>query len=499
MEREAKLLVPPDYALPELDDLVDLVPGGTVRVFPDQRLEATYYDTDDHRLAGWGTTLRWRLEDSDGRWTLKLPAAGSGAGQLVRSEVEVPGEPGAVPEPMQDLVRAYTRSSALRPVAHIVTVRRRQHLLSGAGELLIEIDDDRVSVMRGERVDLRFHEVEVEQRGEAPPKLLRAVVERIGGDGAIDDRGVPKVVRALGLETLTAEVTVPVVDGGAAVGAAVQQAIAAGVDRLLRHDPGVRLGDDAEEVHQARVATRRLRSDLRTFRDALDPEWTARVRAGLKWIADALGAVRDADVLAARLVRQIERLDEADQGPGAALLGQLARERDEARQALVEIMGEPRYLTLVEDLVRAAGAPPLASGKLPGEWAAAVLPGLVAARWRQLAKAVRGLGPAPDDAALHQVRIRAKRARYAAEAVAPVAGARARKLAARLADLQTMLGELNDAAVAQRWLRAHTGRAAQALVAGQLIQVQRDEAARWRAAWPKAWSRASKRRLRTWL
>ena len=52
MEREAKLLVPPDYVLPELDDLVDLVPGGTVRVFPDQRLEATYYDTDDHRLAG---------------------------------------------------------------------------------------------------------------------------------------------------------------------------------------------------------------------------------------------------------------------------------------------------------------------------------------------------------------------------------------------------------------------------------------------------------------
>ena len=71
-EHEAKLLVGPDYVLPELGDVV---PGGTVRLFPDERLEATYFDTRDHRLAGWGVTLRWRVDGGDqGRWTLKLPA-----------------------------------------------------------------------------------------------------------------------------------------------------------------------------------------------------------------------------------------------------------------------------------------------------------------------------------------------------------------------------------------------------------------------------------------
>src|SRR5206468_1566243 len=126
-EHEAKLLVGPDYVLPELGDVV---PGGTVRLFPDERLEATYFDTRDHRLAGWGVTLRWRVDGGDqGRWTLKLPAGGpggAGGAELVRSEIEVPGEPGEVPEAVGALVRAYTRFSHLRPVAHLVTVRRRR-------------------------------------------------------------------------------------------------------------------------------------------------------------------------------------------------------------------------------------------------------------------------------------------------------------------------------------------------------------------------------------
>src|SRR5207249_11170533 len=109
------------------------------------------------------------------------------------------------------------------------------------------------------------------------------------------------------------------------------------------------------------------------------------------------------------------------------LLGQLGRERDDDRRALLDVLGARRYLRLVEDLLRAAGDPPLASGTVPAERAADALPGLVAGRWRQLARAVGRLGPEPGDAALHRVRIRAKRARYAAEAVAPVVGARARR------------------------------------------------------------------------
>ncbi len=77
----------------------------------------------------------------------------------------------------------------------------------------------------------------------------------------------------------------------------VRQAISAAVDRIMRHDPGVRIGDDPEDVHQARVGTRRLRSDLRTFSSLLDEEWLASLRDELRWLAGALGEVRDDDVL----------------------------------------------------------------------------------------------------------------------------------------------------------------------------------------------------------
>src|SRR3954452_18308347 len=114
----------------------------------------------------------------------------------------------------------------------------------------------------------------------------------------------------------------------------VRATVANGVNRLVRHDPGVRLGDDPEDVHQARVATRRLRSDLRTFRRLLDEEWVAAVRGELKWIAAELGGVRDADVLSERLRKQAAELPAADAKGAAALLRKLASERLAARDRL---------------------------------------------------------------------------------------------------------------------------------------------------------------------
>ncbi|HEX9343841.1 MAG TPA: CHAD domain-containing protein, partial [Actinomycetota bacterium] len=81
----------------------------------------------------------------------------------------------------------------------------------------------------------------------------------------------------------------------------LRQDLANAARRLFDNEAGVRLGDDPEAVHQARVGIRRLRSTLRTFRSVLDREWSGALRAELAWIADLLGAVRDADVLLERL------------------------------------------------------------------------------------------------------------------------------------------------------------------------------------------------------
>jgi CHAD domain-containing protein len=114
---------------------------------------------------------------------------------------------------------------------------------------------------------------------------------------------------------------------------------------------------------------------------------------------------------------------------------------------------------------------------------------------------VAQLSDEPPDHALHEVRILAKRLRYASEAAAPMIGRKARDWAAAAGQLQGVLGDMQDAVVAEGWLRqvGVSGSAAQALVAGQLITRQRDQQAACRRGWPKPWKAVSKKRLRAWL
>ena len=98
------------------------------------------------------------------------------------------------------------------------------------------------------------------------------------------------------------------------------------------------------------------------------------------------------------------------------------------------------------------------------------------------------------------VRIRAKRCRYAAEAVAPVCGRQAYRFAAAIAAVQDILGDHQDTVVAEAWLRANGAALSPACVAaGELIAAQRRERTRLRSKWPKAWKRASAKKLRRWI
>jgi CHAD domain-containing protein len=279
----------------------------------------------------------------------------------------------------------------------------------------------------------------------------------------------------------------------------IRNALAASVARLVAHDPGVRLGDDPEDVHQARVATRRLRSDLRTFRDLLDADWTQSLRHDLKGVGHELGAVRDTEVLLDRLRAHVERLPTADQPAARKIVQRLLRRWDEARSELLDALGSVRYAELLDRLVEAAREPAL----LPDADAEAadVLPPLVREPWEQLRTTVDELPDDPSDEQLHEVRIEAKRCRYAAEAVAPAIGKRARGFAKAIADLQDVLGEHQDAVVAEAWLReqASTATGREVFVAGQLASFERLEIDRTRAAWGEVWRSASKKKLRQWL
>lgn len=494
-EREVKLGAWGGFVLPDLGGLLE---GVTSSRLPVRLLDAVYYDTADLRLSRWGASLRHRTGDADG-WTVKLPEGEQGP-VMVRREVTFDAPPGSPPAPAVTLVRGYSRGAALAPVARLKTRRSGVELLDAEGHRVAEVVDDEVTVYQGRRLAARFREVEVELGAQAPPGLLAAVVACLRAAGAGEAEPVPKVVRALGPKAFAPPEPAPVEVGpDSTVADAVRGAVAAAAGRIISHDPGVRLGDDPEDVHQARVGTRRLRSDLRTFRPLLDPEWVAGLRDEARWLADLLGGVRDAEVLAERLTRQRANLVKEDAAQMSWLLDRLADDREVARARLLEAINGPRYVALLQRMVEAAAAPAFVedTGAAAGE----VIPALVRRPWRRLRNAVRALPPDPLDPALHEVRILAKHTRYASEAAAPVVGRKARALAKAVAGLQGVLGDHQDAVVAEEWLRGHLEGAgpAEAMVLGQLIGIQRAEAAGSRAAWPDAWRKASAKGLRHWL
>jgi CHAD domain-containing protein len=497
IEREVKLAAPPTFRLPDLTAAAGGLPAVTLAPL---RLQATYYDTVDLRLIRWGVTVRYRTGEEGGPvWTVKVPITAKGQG-LSRRELNFRGGPGVVPSEVVDLLRGFVRHATIAPVAKLATRRHRAQVRDGDGSPLLEVADDIVSVLDNRQVAARFREVEVEVQGDATDELLDAIVERLRDAGAAPADSTPKLVWALGPRaTAPPEVEVVPLGGDSSGADVVRAAISAAVTRLLQHDVGARLGDDAEDVHQARVATRRLRSDLRTFRNLVQPEWGTFIREELRWLAGRLGAVRDTDVLLERLTAQLARLPEQDRKAGVGLLRRLTAERDAARRELHAAMQSDRYVDLVEELVHAARLPKL----LPEaeQPARDVLPRLVRKPWRQLEGAVDALGKEPEDAQLHEVRIRTKRARYAAEAVSPVIGKPAQRLGASLASLQSVLGDLQDGAVAEEWLRSTATRArgAAAVVAGQLVAVQHAEMAKARRRWRDAWKAISKKSVRSWM
>ena len=230
----------------------------------------------------------------------------------------------------------------------------------------------------------------------------------------------------------------------------------------------------------------------------IDPEWLSVTSGELKWLGAVLGDVRDADVLLERLHRQSAELSSRDARATAALLRRLSVQRDAARLALLDAFRGERYVLLLDRLIAASDAVPVADGD--DKPARDALPELVRRPWNHLKKEIESLDTDPADEALHQVRIRAKRARYAAEAAAPVIGRPARAFAKAVADLQTVLGDHQDAVVAEEWLRREGARSnTAALVAGQLIAREQREAAATRKQWPSMWKRASAKKLRAWF
>jgi CHAD domain-containing protein len=492
LERELKFSPGPLFVVPDLASITGVRPDAPVT----ERLSATYFDSDDFRLARAGASLRYR--DPEG-WTVKLPA---GRGELLeRHELHVDGEPGDPPAAVIDLVHAIVRREPLCVVARLNTVRTKIGLRDDGGKVVGELVDDEVSLLDGARLAARFRELEVEIADDADDSLPAALVARLRAAGAGHPDPVPKIVRAIGPRAADPPDVPepPALDFASTATDVVRAAIIRSTRRLIDHDPGVRIGRDPEAVHQARVATRRLRSDLRTFRAVLDTEWSEPLRDELKWLGGALGSVRDTEVLLERLEGRLEELPPPDADDGKALLAQLGAHREDARADLLAAMRSDRYFALLDALVDAARSPRFDTDLDDDTDDDLELSDFVRKPWRKLRDAADAIDEESSDHDLHLTRIRAKRVRYAAEAVAEALGKDARKFAEAAESVQELLGEHQDAIVAADWLRVHAGQGASAFVAGELVAMEREAAQATRDEWPEVWRKARRKKLRRWM
>ena len=451
VEREVRLEPADDFVLPEL-------PGGPLE---DRVFTSTYHDTPRLSLARVGITLRRRLENGVSLWQLELPREGAGAA------VEERGGPAAPPGAVNDLLVAHLRHGPLQPVATLRTRRSGVRVLDG-DRTVADVTFDRVDVLDGSRSLGRFGELEV-QLVDGDPDDLDRLSRTLRDAGAAPGPGPVSVMRVLPLDLE------PEPGRKASPVEHVRHLLRRQFLMLEAHDPGVRLGDDIEDMHRLRVASRRSRALLRAARalvgDRLEP-----LNAELRWLGSVLGPVRDLDVLLEHLNEEATTLVADREGVGR-ILAAFEAQRDEARAAMLQALSGERYLALLDRFeVDLAQLPALATP--------VTLQSLALRDLKRLRKAMRELGDDPPDDALHAARIRAKRARYTAELAGTVEKP-FRRVAAALTELQDTIGAHQDAVVADEKIRS----VADSVAAGRLIEREYARRARARADMPGVWHR----------
>jgi CHAD domain-containing protein len=502
-EREAKF----DIEAGAPVDLSRLPAGLVVVERPEIRLSARYFDTARLDLLQRGITLRHRRDLSgtgEDLWTVKLPDGGKSATVLARTEVSWPGTEVDIPLEARRLLTAVLQDKELRAVAAFVTVRRRREVRDEDGRRLAELDDDRVTVTAP--TGKVFRQIEVELDG-GDADLIGRLSKLLRRSGASASSQGEKLRLALADRIAEMDIGAPApAVPPATLGQLFQARTVSSLTQLVSHDIGLRLDRQSEDVHQARVAGRRLRSDIKTFRPILDRGWVEETTNELRWWGDVLGTVRDLDVLDERIAGHAGGADDPDADGFAAIATAISARRAPAWEDLREGLESDRYLRLLIRLEAATVTPPLvAAGSSPGigpaDGAKDSLGAVVGRPWRHLRDTVRQLPPDPSDAQLHRVRIRAKQLRYAAESAAAVIGAPAESLARAAAALQTELGDHHDAAVAEEALRSLVPALdrAGAFVAGQCVAVEREVARTHRSTWPAAWRTVNDKKLRAWL
>jgi len=468
-----------------------------------------YLDTEDWRIGRAGYVLRFRHKARGDEVTLKgLSDSAPADGLRRRVEITEKRTDGAdwrtLDGPVGSRVAAMIGRRPLRHVLEVRTERRPFAIWIGPTSVAeLAMDETFIADYTDERpAQLRRVEVEVvpewtdvvaplvedlrRSSGLWPARLSKFEAGMLAHGMALP--GPPD----LGPTEVSATSTF-----GELADAVIRRHLAA----VITHEPGTRLGEDPEDLHDMRVATRRLRAAFSFFKEILPAQFSV-LRTELAWLASVLGAVRDLDVHLEGLEGEeghLIPLPEGIEPPLDHLRAVLRSERERDRAVLLRALDSPRYERLTTGLASLAqqgAARRIAEYHLP---AVAVIPDLVGSRYRATTRAARQARRSGRTTDFHRLRIRCKRLRYAVEFATDVYGEPAQRFSRQLASLQDALGSVQDASVATERLlhlaadTAHPLPPITVFVMGAMAERHQLEAAQLMARIPKRMSKLDDR------
>jgi len=406
---------------------------------------SVYFDTPGQDLSAAGFSLR--IREAEGERVQIVKATGSAAGLFVRPEWNLPVQ-ADVPilddtSPVAALLG--TRLHEIGPAFTVDMQRRVWNVLSDEAEIELALDEG--EIVAGER-RTPICELKLELKRGTPAALF-ALARRLDAVAPLRLRVLGKAERGYRLlgPAAGAVKAEPVTMTSDMDAAAAFRHIAGACLRQYRLNEGLLGGRDAEAVHQARVALRRLRSAFSIYKPMLEDGRFQHLRDETRWLAVSLGAMRDVDVLIERCeVETVRaRLVQARAEAANLALAELA-----SRRARVLMLDLSEWLAAGDWRSQPSGEE--IRGQPARDFAAAALDRFR----RKVRKGGRDLAEL-DDAARHEVRKDAKKLRYAAEFFSSFfQGKRQKRRLKRfveaLAALQDRLGALNDHAVTEHVL-----------------------------------------------
>jgi len=477
-----------------IDGLV-LEPRTTLQIFD------TYLDTEDWRIHRAGFALRIRSGSGKPQATLKSlhSASTEVADRVELNETLENSESESIRHsigPVGARVQAVSGARALLPLFELRTSRqrfaiRREDQAQQLGE--IALDETIISRPNGApETSMQRVEVEVLTDTQEP---LQSLVKTLRSDCALETASDTKYsysLKSVGLAPPAPGIAATAVDASMTIA----EVAAANIHRYWsdwqRHEPGARTGDDPEELHDLRVAGRRLDAILRQFRRSL-PDSLRNVRSALKTVMRALGSVRDLDVSVSELDSFSRELSKSDRPSVEPLKLHLMAERGRARAQMLRVLDSIWVRRNLQEMTTAMAAPGAAGQRFTAELALHAAPELIGRRYRKLRKRADRLTPDSSVDEYHEVRGQVKKLRYALEAVAVIYGKPADEMLRALRRWQEKLGVQQDASVASVRLNALASEAPKNLppdtlfLMGRLAQHHAAEAARARKGYAKGY------------